>query len=58
IAHRLSAIRNADHVLFIDDGRIVEQGSITELSALEGRFTEFWRQQESTTGWRIAAATS
>ncbi|TEA04399.1 Iron import ATP-binding/permease protein IrtB [Mycobacteroides salmoniphilum] len=58
IAHRLSAIRNADHVLFIDDGRIVEQGSITELSALGGRFTEFWHQQESTTGWRIAAATN
>ncbi|TDZ78808.1 ABC transporter ATP-binding protein [Mycobacteroides salmoniphilum] len=58
IAHRLSAIRNADHVLFIDDGRIVEQGSIAELSALGGRFAEFWRQQESTTGWRIAAATN
>ncbi len=58
IAHRLSAIRNADHVLFIDDGRIVEQGSIAELSSLGGRFAEFWRQQESTTGWRIAAATN
>ncbi|TDZ79960.1 Iron import ATP-binding/permease protein IrtB [Mycobacteroides salmoniphilum] len=58
IAHRLSAIRNADHVLFIDDGRIVEQGSIAELSAVGGRFAEFWRQQESTTGWRIAAATN
>ncbi|WP_078326280.1 ABC transporter ATP-binding protein [Mycobacteroides salmoniphilum] len=58
IAHRLSAIRNADHVLFIDDGRIIEQGSITELTALEGRFTEFWHQQESTTGWRITAATN
>ncbi|WP_078292717.1 ABC transporter ATP-binding protein [Mycobacterium sp. D16R24] len=56
IAHRLSAIRNADHVLFIDEGRIVEQGSIAELSALGGRFAEFWRQQESTSGWRIAAA--
>lgn len=56
IAHRLSAIRHADHVLFIDEGRIVEQGSIAELSALGGRFAEFWRQQESTSGWRIAAA--
>ncbi|AYM43018.1 ABC transporter ATP-binding protein [Mycobacteroides chelonae] len=53
IAHRLSAIRNADHVLFIDNGHIIEQGSITELSSLGGRFSEFWRQQESTTGWRI-----
>jgi ATP-binding cassette subfamily B protein IrtB len=58
IAHRLSAIRNADHVLFIDNGHIIEQGSITELSSLGGRFSEFWRQQESTTGWRIAAATN
>ncbi|WP_134087526.1 ATP-binding cassette domain-containing protein, partial [Mycobacteroides salmoniphilum] len=58
IAHRLNAIRNADHVLFIDDGRIVEQGSITELSALQGRFTEFWHQQESTTRWRITATTN
>lgn len=57
IAHRLSAIRNADHVLFIDDGKIVEEGSIAELTELGGRFAEFWRQQESTSGWRIAAAT-
>ncbi|BAX98643.1 putative ABC transporter, ATP-binding protein [Mycobacteroides stephanolepidis] len=53
IAHRLNAIRNADHVLFINNGHIIEQGSITELSSLGGRFAEFWRQQESTTGWRI-----
>ncbi|MBF9319544.1 ABC transporter ATP-binding protein [Mycobacteroides chelonae] len=53
IAHRLNAIRNADHVLFIDNGHIIEQGSITELSSLAGRFSEFWHQQESTTGWRI-----
>lgn len=57
IAHRLSAIRNADHVLFIDDGKIVEEGSIAELTEFGGRFAEFWRQQESTSGWRIAAAT-
>jgi ATP-binding cassette subfamily B protein IrtB len=58
IAHRLNAIRNADHVLFIDNGHIIEQGSITELSSLAGRFSEFWRQQESTTGWRITTATN
>lgn len=57
IAHRLSAIRNADHVLFIDGGKIVEEGSIAELTEFGGRFAEFWRQQESTSGWRIAAAT-
>ncbi len=57
IAHRLGAIRNADRVLFVDSGRIVEQGSIDELTALGGRFAEFWRQQECSAGWRITAET-
>ncbi len=55
IAHRLDAIRHADQVLFVDAGTVVEQGSIDELTALGGRFAEFWRQQESSAGWRIAA---
>jgi ATP-binding cassette subfamily B protein IrtB len=58
IAHRLDAIRNADKVLFVDDGVIVEQGSIDELNARGGRFAEFWRQQETSAGWRIAAGAS
>ena len=56
IAHRLGAIRNADQVLFVDDGTIVEQGSIDELTQRGGRFAEFWRQQEQSAGWRIASA--
>jgi ATP-binding cassette subfamily B protein IrtB len=55
IAHRLGAIRHADHILFVDSGRIVEQGSIDELTARGGRFAEFWRRQESSAGWRIGA---
>lgn len=55
IAHRLDAIRHADHVLFVDGGAVVEQGSIDELTTLGGRFAEFWRQQEDSAGWRIAA---
>ncbi len=55
IAHRPSAIRNADHVLFVDDGAIVEQGTIDELTRRAGRFAEFWRQQEQSTGWRMTA---
>jgi ATP-binding cassette subfamily B protein IrtB len=53
IAHRLGAIRHADHILFVDSGRIVEQGSIDELTARGGRFAEFWRRQESSAGWRV-----
>ncbi|MCV7302669.1 ABC transporter ATP-binding protein [Mycobacterium barrassiae] len=56
VAHRLGAIRNADQVLFVADGAIVEQGGIDELTQRGGHFAEFWRQQEKSSGWRIAAA--
>jgi ATP-binding cassette subfamily B protein IrtB len=55
VAHRPRAIRNADHVLFVDSGRIVEQGTIDELNRRGGRFAEFWRQQQQSASWRIAA---
>lgn len=38
IAHRLSTVREADQVLFLDHGRIVEKGGYEELSQLGGRF--------------------
>ncbi|BDZ39469.1 ABC transporter ATP-binding protein [Microbacterium suwonense] len=53
VAHRLSSIRTADRVVFLEDGRIVEQGTIPELLAAEGRFAAFWRQQDAASGWRI-----
>jgi ATP-binding cassette subfamily B protein len=46
IAHRLSTIRDADVVLFIEDGRIVEQGTYAELLALGGRFARLVQQGE------------
>jgi ATP-binding cassette subfamily B protein IrtB len=55
IAHRLDAIRIADHVLFLEDGAIVEQGSIADLNALGGRFADFWRHQEHGRHWKIVA---
>lgn len=55
VAHRPEAIRNADTVLFVDSGRIVEQGAIDELTRRGGRFAEFWRRQQQSAGWRIAA---
>ena len=39
IAHRLSTVRNADVVLFMDEGRIVESGSFAALARRGGRFT-------------------
>lgn len=55
VAHRLASIRQADRVLFLDGGRVVEDGTIDELRAAGGRFDEFWRQQHDAAGWRIHA---
>jgi ATP-binding cassette subfamily B protein IrtB len=55
VAHRQGAIRHADQVLFVDGGRIVERGSIDELTRRAGRFADFWRAQEHSAAWRIAS---
>ncbi|MGN6550993.1 MAG: glucan ABC transporter ATP-binding protein/ permease [Pararhizobium sp.] len=43
IAHRLSTVKEADKVLFVDGGRIVEMGSFQELSHSNGRFAALLR---------------
>ena len=38
IAHRLATVRNADRIIVLQDGQIVEQGSHSELIALRGLY--------------------
>jgi ATP-binding cassette subfamily B protein/subfamily B ATP-binding cassette protein MsbA len=45
IAHRLSTIRRADHILLMEDGRVVEQGDHETLMALGGRYAGMVRRQ-------------
>ncbi|MEE8104192.1 MAG: ABC transporter ATP-binding protein [Planctomycetota bacterium] len=45
IAHRLSTIRSADRILYIEAGRIVEQGAHAELVKARGRYFELYKEQ-------------
>ena len=45
ISHRMSAVMNADMILVLDDGRIVERGNHAELLAMEGTYVSLLRRQ-------------
>jgi ATP-binding cassette subfamily B protein len=46
IAHRLSTVMNADQILVLDGGRVVERGTHAQLLARQGQYAAMWRLQQ------------
>lgn len=53
IAHRLSSITDADKILVIDDGKIVEQGKHEELLSKNGVYKKLWDEYQKSVNWKI-----
>ena len=51
ISHRLSNLKNADKIILMADGTVVEEGSHEELMKLNGRYTTLYNQQEAEAKW-------
>ena len=45
VAHRLSTVKNADNIIVLDKGRIAEQGTHSQLTALRGKYYELVKNQ-------------
>ncbi len=45
ISHRVSSVKNADHILVLDEGRLAEQGTHNELLDANGLYTELYQRQ-------------
>lgn len=53
IAHRLKTVRNADRILVVDKGRIVQQGTHRELMGEDGIYRRFVEARELAVGWKL-----
>ena len=53
IAHRLKTVRNADQILVVDKGQIVQRGTHDELIKQDGIYRHFISGREQAVGWKL-----
>ena len=56
IAHRLSTVIGADKILVLDNGKVSEEGTHTELVQANGLYARMWNEYNQAVKWRIAQA--
>ncbi|MFT3983568.1 MAG: ABC transporter ATP-binding protein [Lachnospiraceae bacterium] len=56
IAHRLKTVRNADQIIVLDAGKIVQSGTHDELFAQKGLYADFIHIRERAVGWKITGS--
>ena len=54
IAHRLATIEQADQILVVDNGKVVQKGTHKELVRQEGKYLDFIKVREQAEGWQLA----
>lgn len=54
IAHKLSTVRNADQILVLDQGQLVQRGTHESLSAEKGIYRDFWERRAKARSWKIS----
>jgi ABC-type multidrug transport system fused ATPase/permease subunit len=45
IAHRLQSVKDADQILVLENGQVIQQGSFETLVVMEGKFRQLWEAQ-------------
>jgi ATP-binding cassette subfamily B protein len=45
VAHRLQTVKEADKIVVLEAGRVIQEGSFDELAAREGKFRQLWEKQ-------------
>lgn len=53
IAHRLSTIQNAQAILVLDKGMVVERGTHEELLAMDGTYGAMWKEYQKSAQWKV-----
>ena len=54
IAHRLKTVRNADQILVVDGGKIVQRGTHSQLMQEKGIYADFVNVRKKAAGWKLA----